>query len=151
MMTRLSDNAVGDEIPFGTGTVVGAIVTLVIGVATLMMWRPFWVGDKAVPTGLFGDRGARVIKAIYPYVAIPSLCFAVALLLMGVAANTSGDIAEAASVAAGVAFGLLILSFVVLGAIVLFNRPRFLVPPHARDFDGYLGDVLKGRAKRGRQ
>lgn len=134
----IAESAAGDEFPFSWGLVVATVVVIAIGVFILVFWREFWSGRRIVPAGrLYGERGELVGRSIYPYVGVPALAFGLCLLVGVVIGATTGAVeGTAAPIALVVTVVLVLVTWALLLTIVLFNRPRRLVPPHARDFDG---------------
>lgn len=60
----------------------------------------------------------------------------VTLLVLGVAASVSGPLSDVLWALTNLVMLATAVSFGLLATIALFNRPKSLVPPHARDFNG---------------
>jgi hypothetical protein len=115
------------------------VCILLIGVAGNIVWSAVRVwGDprqartEARKWDRLGERGAwAVTRSI---VAVAAMFVCIALMVTASAAadalvNLHGPLQEASS-----AFLVMMLAcWLVIASIAIFNRPRFLVPPHLRD------------------
>lgn len=106
-------------------------------------WPKFWRGEyKKVgeQLGILSPRWARMGQAIYPFVWFLGLTLGPALVSGYIEQVTNGAIETFAAVLVNVFVGLMFLTASLCALIVLFNRPRFLIPPHGRNFNGLFGD-----------
>jgi hypothetical protein len=117
---------------------------LLLGVALVRLLPRIWQGESALTSRLqevFGPLGPKTSQS-----AISSLPAAAAVLLLSgvllaaalVREVTDGpweDVANAVALAITVPF---LLALVAFFGVVLFNRPKFLVPPALRDRRGLL-------------
>jgi hypothetical protein len=99
-------------------------------------------GGRMLPFGYATSRGVtRGLLGLWSGLAfLGAGTIAVALLPSGTTGQASPDL-----VTAIVLYGLGLLGIALNVAIVWFNRPRFLVPPHLRDEDGLVTAWWKNR------
>jgi hypothetical protein len=122
---------------------------LFLGVIYTLVARKVWHGESGldgnVPPewwflGQASWRGvARAYIASGPFVL---LFFAGALV---------AETTDAYDVGMAVSAGALLLGVIVHGSILLFNRPKALVPPHLRDEPGALAERRQRRARLARR
>ena len=76
------------------------------------------------------------VRGLLP-LAIGNALAAAGVLDVGISHPTTGK-PDAGEIAAAVLFGLMLVTFALHATIILFNRPRWLVPPHMRRERGRL-------------
>jgi hypothetical protein len=120
---------------YGAGLI---FAVLFLGGIYLAAAARVWRGNSGLDGGVppewwpFGDAAWRGNARAY----IATVPFLLVMLVGAGIAEWSGSV-DAGMTLASVAFAAGIL---VYGAIVLFNRPRSLVPPHLRDEPGALAE-----------
>ncbi|MFB7224395.1 hypothetical protein [Streptomyces sp. NPDC056227] len=72
-----------------------------------------------------------VIRGFVPVAAMFS-CLAF-MMIMEVAADALSPVRGPLATAGGVFLVVMLACWLVIASIAVFNRPRFLVPPHLRD------------------
>jgi hypothetical protein len=122
---------------------------LFLGVIYALVARKVWRGesglDGSVPPEwwFLGDATWRGVARAY----IATGPFGLLLLAGGMVA----EFTDAYDAGMAIAVGALLLGALVHGSIVLFNRPRALVPPLLRDEPGALAERRQRRARLARR
>ena len=80
-----------------------------------------------------------------PTVVVAGWAMLLGALLTVVAVGRTDAIGDVLTGALGLVLVLVVASGMTWVAVVLFNRPRFAVPPHLRDRPGVLGKPEAGR------
>ena len=127
---------------FGAGLV---FALLFLGVIYVLVARKVWGGES----GLDGDvppdwwfLGAATWRGIArAYVATGPF------LLLFCAGALAAEVTDAYDAGMAVSVAGLLLGVLVHASIVLFNRPKALVPPHLRDEPGALAERRQRRAR----
>ncbi|TDC56921.1 hypothetical protein E1212_00205 [Jiangella ureilytica] len=147
-LVRASASTTDEDLSFGPPVIAATVVLIAGGLWLLSRWRSAWSGagsSRIVPA----DRGALVLESIHPYAGIPILSLGVMLLVIGVTASVSGPVSDVLWAITSLVMLATAVSWGLLATIALFNRPKSLVPPHARDSNGYLGDLGTGGRRGG--
>lgn len=136
----------------GSGQEEADIVILLAGVGFLITgswgiwrWGQFWRGERkktGAVLGVLGPRWGKLGQAIYPFGLAVGIPIGLTIIAFYAAERASEQAQQFAEVVSEVLTVVLMVTFVVLFSIVLFNRPRFLIPPHGRDFHGLAGDWM---------
>jgi len=128
------------------GVVVIDVVGLVLMFAVLRMAPRAWRGEFHYPSpGIWGvapgHAYSRTMTLVFPaFIAVAVPIFVVASLFT-----------QAPGAAVTAVLGIAGLVWVVATlAVVLFNRPSWLVAPHQRDENGLLGELVSGSSNRRR-
>lgn len=145
--TANQDSSSGGELQL---TISGAVIFLA-GVWTLRYWQQFWDGqfwrreivDRRMRhfSKVMGVRWERAFYSIWPVVSVSILLLGAFVLLGQLLPSPNASAPDhPLFVAVGVAW---FVSGGLVITILLFNRPRSLVPPHARGFYGLWGDHFR--------
>lgn len=140
------------EVPIGVAAVAGivaAFAMLTVGIYGVLRWKTYWSGHGLVPRrSVYGTRAARAMGSTYPFVFVLMIGFGLALTVLSLGDLNADAFGRLASALQPVFFVLLAILVLLLVTMILFNRPQFLVPPHARDSGGFIGDVMRNAIER---
>ena len=124
-----------------------AILWLTLGAAVVRLLPRIWRGklhDRLERT--FGPLGESTTRAAISSLPItgPGLISAGVLYLAGLSREISeGMIHSASETIVRVSAWLLLAHLAVLFSVILFNRPKLVVPPYMRQGHGLIGDAFR--------
>ena len=131
---------------FGVGAVLfGAYFLRRVGTA---QWRGEYTKTSDFWGRVWGPRWGKAAKAVYPYAFVGILSLGPMLIFGYIEQVTTGAISDVFNVLSEVSVALFFVAAALFFSILMVNRPRFLVPPHARDFHGLFGDWVISGVKR---
>jgi len=129
------------------GAISAGIMLLLYLVGARMLYA-HWSGrpsnfdwfDEQPDRFSWGPTGWSVFRRVLPglgLIATPFLVSTITFMAAGGVATSVGSIAQVGLFAAAIA------GLPIMVSLVLWNRPRALVPPHLRDEPGLLGELRR--------
>lgn len=133
----------GEEVRLGLYFFFFGLALLAFGLWLIVRWPRFWRGEYkkvGAQLAIFGPRWGRVGLSLYPAVSILPIAVGCMMITGYLSEALSGTLQRYAEFAVNVFVGFVLASLPLYALLILFNRPRFLIPPYARDFHGLFGD-----------
>ena len=129
--------------------IASLFVALGIGglLAFQKMWRGKLSGRLELILASFSPRLRKSVASVIPLSFGESLLIGLLYLALLVAGSASGPLARAAQTVATVLVPAFLLTLIVFFTILLFGRPKFLMPPYLRDHAGWIGDAAHSFAR----
>ena len=128
-----------------------ASLLLVLGAAGLVVFRRIWRGELEDRLerilSSFSRHSRRAIASVIPLSFPGALLTGFLYLTILVAGSSSGASARAALAVANVLVLPFLLVLLFLFSILLFGRPKFLIPPYLRDQRGWFGEFARSLLK----
>lgn len=128
-------------VEYGWRLLLGGLVMLAIGAWGVSRTRAFWSGrlrNVGATWRVFGPEWGHVGQSLTPYAFYVGSLLGLSVTVGYVADSTTGSASSLASMIMEILIALALVGALGIVSIILFNRPRFLVPPYAREFPGIV-------------
>jgi hypothetical protein len=128
-----------------------ASLLLVLGAAGLVVFRRIWQGELEDRLerilSPFSRHFRRAVASVIPLSFPGALLTGLLYLTILVAGSSSGASARVALAVANALVLPFLLALLFLFSILLFGRPKFLIPPYLRGNRGWFGEFARSLLK----
>jgi hypothetical protein len=126
---------------------LGSIAMVVVGVGATRKVPAYWRGGEIFDRTRrvfepFGEPLATALASVVPVAAPACLLFGAIALVLVAREVTSGVLQQAMELVGSLLVLPTAATLLVMFAVVLFGRPRLLVPPPLREHRGIVGEYL---------
>lgn len=126
---------------------VTGIALVVVGVGSTRKLRSYWRGGETFQRArtvfeFFGEPMATAMASAVPLAGPASVLFGVIGLVLLTREVTTGAVQQIMDVVGNILVLPTMVALLLGFTIVLFGRPKFLIPPHLRKHRGFLGELI---------
>lgn len=133
-----------------------AAALVLVGIGATLKIPGYWRGNDSSRRsreafGFFGDAAGRALASVVPLAAPASIVFGVLGLALLTREVSTGPIQQVAEMIGTLLVVPTLLLIALAFEVILFGRPRALIPPRLRGQSGLLGALVSAVSPRGRR